>query len=387
MPPCTKPFCCSSCGVTATCSSASPGDSDASSAPSNTLKGWEAMTSRPILSHKAAALPMACALQHFEDAGRPHAAANAHGHRHALGTTALAFDEGMAGQALAAHAVGVAHRNGAAVHIQAVGRDAQLVAAVQHLHRKGLVQLPQVDVIHCEAQALQHLGHGEHRANAHIIGLAAGHGEAEETAQRLQALLLRVFLVHQHTGTGAVGELAGVAGRHHTPGHGGFDAGNGFLRGAFADAFVLAHRDLLGAQAHDRVGHAGGDGDGGDFGLKQTGGQGRAGALLALCAVLVHRVAANAVALGHLLGGLQHVPVDLGLFLGQVEVAQHVGVHFLLHAGDAFHAPSHIDLALAGDDALRGHRDGLQAGRAEAVDRHARGGDGQAGAQRDLARD
>ena len=38
-----------------------------------------------------------------------------------------------------------------------------------------------------------------------------------------------------------------------------------------------------------------------------------AGLLLAGCAVFVHALAPDAVALGDLLGGLQHVPVDLGL--------------------------------------------------------------------------
>jgi hypothetical protein len=58
--------------------------------------------------------------QHFEHARRAHAAADAHGHDHALGAAALAFDQGVAGQALAAHAVGVAHGDRAAVDVQPV---------------------------------------------------------------------------------------------------------------------------------------------------------------------------------------------------------------------------------------------------------------------------
>ena len=101
----------------------------------------------------------------------------------------------------------------------------------------------------------------------------------------------------------------------------------------------------------------------------------------------VHALAVDLVALGHLLGGLQHVPVDLGLVLHQPGIGHHVGVHFLLHARDAFNTTGHVDVALARNDALRGQRDGLQAGRAEAVDCHARGGNGQAGAQSGLAGD
>ena len=47
-------------------------------------------------------------------------------------------------------------------------------------------------------------------------------------------------------------------------------------------------------------------------------------------------------------------------------------VHFLLHSGDGFHAACDEHIALTRDDALRGHRDGLQAGRAETINGCAR---------------
>ncbi len=293
----------------------------------------------------------------------------------------------MSREALAAHAVGMTQGDRAAVHVQAVGRDAELVAAVQHLHGEGFVQLPQVDVLHRQAQLLEHLGHGEDGADAHLVGLAARHGEAEEAAQGLEALAACIVFARDDAGTSAVGELARVAGRDHAARQRGLDAGDAFLGRAFARAFVLAHRDLPGDQAQGLVGHAGRDGDRCDLVVELAGGLRGAGLLLAGGAVFVHRVAADVVALGDLFGGLQHAPVDLGLGLGEFEVAQHVRVHFLLHAGDALDAAGDEDLGLARDDALRGHGDGLQARGAETVDRHARGGDGQAGAQRDLARD
>ena len=111
------------------------------------------------------------------------------------------------------------------------------------------------------------------------------------------------------------------------------------------------------------------------------------GLLLTAGTISVHALTRDAVALGHLFGGLQHVPVDLGLVLGQPAVGQHVGVHFLLHAGDAFNTTGHVNVGLAGDDPLRGQRNGLQARRAKAVDRHARHRHRAAGAQRDLAGD
>ena len=54
---------------------------------------------------------------------------------------------------------------------------------------------------------------------------------------------------------------------------------------------------------------------------------------------------------------------------------------------NAANAAGDEHLALAGEDALRGERDGLQPRRAEAVHRHARHALRAAGADRDLARD
>ena len=68
----------------------------------------------------------------------------------------------------------MAHGNGAAVDVEFVVVDAQLVAAVKHLHRKGLVQLPQANIIHTQTVLLEQLGHCKYRTNAHFIGLTAG---------------------------------------------------------------------------------------------------------------------------------------------------------------------------------------------------------------------
>ena len=61
----------------------------------------------------------------------------------------------------------------------------------------------------------EQLRHGEHRADAHLVGLAAGDREAAEHAERLQPFARRGLLAHHDAGAGAVGELAGVAGRDH----------------------------------------------------------------------------------------------------------------------------------------------------------------------------
>ena len=71
-----------------------------------------------------------------------------------------------------------------------------------------------------QAGALQQPGHREHRADAHLVGLAAGDREAAEDAERLQvALLRRSFASITTQAPRAVGELAGVAGGDHAAGH------------------------------------------------------------------------------------------------------------------------------------------------------------------------
>ena len=88
------------------------------------------------------------------------------------------------------HAVGVADRDGAAVDVEQVVGNAELVAAVEHLHRERLVQLPQADVVDLEAEALEQLGHREDRADAHFVGLGAGDRHADVAAERLDPALL-----------------------------------------------------------------------------------------------------------------------------------------------------------------------------------------------------
>ena len=84
----------------------------------------------------------------------------------------------MACEALTGHTVRVADCDGAAVDVELVHRNAQLVGAIQNLHGKGFNELPQVNVAHLEAQLGQHRGTSEDRAYAHFVGLATGHGKA-----------------------------------------------------------------------------------------------------------------------------------------------------------------------------------------------------------------
>jgi len=142
---------------------------------------------------------------HLEKSGGTHAAADTHGDDHVFLAATLTLTQGMPHHARAAHPVGMADGDGAAIDVEAFVRDAQLVATVDHLYRKGLVQLPDADIVHLQAVRLEQLGNGKHRPDTHFIGFAAGHRDATVDAQGLQAALLGKLALHEHTGRGTVG--------------------------------------------------------------------------------------------------------------------------------------------------------------------------------------
>src|SRR6185295_1269195 len=111
-----------------------------------------------------------------------------------LRAAAFALDERVADEALAGHPVRMADGNRAAVDVEPIVGDAEPIAAVDHLHREGLVQLPEIDVLDLRAGALEQLRHREHRADTHLAWFAAGDREAAEDAERCQPLFRRRLL-------------------------------------------------------------------------------------------------------------------------------------------------------------------------------------------------
>src|SRR5437899_11832658 len=89
--------------------------------------------------HERSGRYRALSLGHIEEAGRAHAATDAHGAHDVAGAATLALDQRMADHARAAHPVRMADRDGAAIDVELVHRDAQLVAAVDDLHGERLV--------------------------------------------------------------------------------------------------------------------------------------------------------------------------------------------------------------------------------------------------------
>ena len=287
----------------------------------------------------------------------------------------------MAGHARAAHAIGVADRDRAAVHVQQFVRDAELVLAIEHLHRESLVQLPQADIVHLKVVALEQFRDREDRADAHLVRLGAGNGHADIAAERGEAALLGHLLLHQHAGRRTVRQLRGIAGGDGAVRQHRLERGQALGGRLGAIALVLGERDLL---LGDFLGLLVDDvhrrGDRHDLVVELARGLRGGGALLRLQGIGIATVAADAVAGGDHFGGLQHRHVDVAVHREQLAIGLDAHLRGLDQA-DRFEATANGDVHIVDDDLLGGSRDGHQARGALAVDRHAGDRDGQAGAQ------
>ncbi len=117
----------------------------------------------------------------------------------------MPFDEGVTYHARAAHAEGMPDGDGTAVDVEQLVGDAELVATIQDLDSEGLVELPQVHVVHTDPSAFQQPRYGKDRSDAHLIGLTACYREAATTAEGCYTTLFRQFFIHEHARGRAVG--------------------------------------------------------------------------------------------------------------------------------------------------------------------------------------
>src|SRR5207249_10637618 len=84
----------------------------------------------------------------FEQARGAHAAADTHRDHDVTRAAPLALDERVAHQSRTRHPVRMADADAAAVHVEDVGVDAELIARIDHLAGERLSQLPGADIAH-----------------------------------------------------------------------------------------------------------------------------------------------------------------------------------------------------------------------------------------------
>ena len=139
----------------------------------------------------------------------------------------------------AAHAIGVTDRDRATVDIELFIRDPKRIAAIQHLHRESLVQLPKIDVVYGQTVTFQQPRHREDWADTHLVRVTAGDRQPLVQTQRLNIPLLGELGIHNYTGRRAIRQLASIAGgdKITCPAHR-QEPGKGFDSGARTIAFI-----------------------------------------------------------------------------------------------------------------------------------------------------
>ena len=117
----------------------------------------------------------------------------------------------------AGHAVGVADGDGAAVDVEAIVGDAELVAAIDHLHRERFVELPEIDVVDLRRRLRSSsLGTAKTGPMPISSGSQPATAKPRKTPSGFRPFLLAPsWRSSPRTRAGAVGELAGVAGGDH----------------------------------------------------------------------------------------------------------------------------------------------------------------------------
>src|SRR5690606_23142980 len=147
----------------------------------------------------------------LDDGGHAHAAADAQGDQRVAAVAALQLVDHGAGDHGAGGAQRVAHGDGAAVDVQLLVRDVQVLLELQDHGGERLVDLDQVDVVEGRARRGETLLGGRRRAGQHDGGVgAAGRGGDDAGARGQARGLARLFRADEHQ-RGAVDDARAVA--------------------------------------------------------------------------------------------------------------------------------------------------------------------------------
>ncbi len=317
-----------------------------------------------------------------------HRDALAHADAHAGGRPACVAAAQLVQQRAADPRAGAAERvpdrDRAAIDVDPVGIELQLVDDRDGLRGERLVQLGQLDLVKLPACPVNRPAHRGHRADAHVVGVHPGRRGADVPGQRRRASSLRGSLGHQQQPGGPVVQRRGVAAGHRTAGPEGRPLGRQLgQRERRVDALVCRDLRLLRLHRHD-------------FRAEPACRRRGRRALVAGQRELVLPVPADAVAVGHVLRGLAKADrrVEL-LHLRADQPPAEPGVGQPGFPGERLSGPrqherrpghrlgaaGQADVCLTCRDRPGGGGDGLKAGAAQPVHGRAGHGDRQAGQQ------
>ena len=143
------------------------------------------------------------------------------------------------------------HGDGAAVHVDAVVGDVQLLHEAQHDRGKGLVELEEVDVAGLHPAALQRLAGRGPGAGQHDGGLGADGGEADDAGPGPEAQRLAHLPGADEHGGGAIDDPGRIAAGVHVVDALDFRIA---LQGHGVEAELLAHGGERGLELGERGG-------------------------------------------------------------------------------------------------------------------------------------
>mmetsp|Transcript_49411 Transcript_49411/g.145940 ORF Transcript_49411/g.145940 Transcript_49411/m.145940 type:complete len:211 (+) Transcript_49411:151-783(+) len=189
--------------------------------------------------------PDASSLLALEDARRAHAGADAHGHDAELLPRPLELRHQRGELARACAAERVPEGDGAALWVDLLSGDLQVVDAHGRLRREGLIDLPDVDIVHLQTGLLERGGNRVGGPDAHVRRVHADARVGAEAPDDRELHLLGDGPARQEHAGGAVGDLARVARRRGAVSlEGGLQAPEALGGGASPRALVLRDHDL-----------------------------------------------------------------------------------------------------------------------------------------------
>ncbi len=112
----------------------------------------------------------------------------------------------------------MAERDGAAVDVEAIRIERDLLEAREHLGGERFVELHEIDLVERQARELERLANRRHRTDAEPLRLDAGRRERDEPPKRGETAFPRAFGRRDDDGGGPVACLRRVARGHRAAG-------------------------------------------------------------------------------------------------------------------------------------------------------------------------
>ena len=202
----------------------------------------------------------------------------------------------------------MAQRNGAAIHVDLAAVQTQFFFYGEILPGESLIHLDQINLFQLQPGFFERQSRGRNRTAAHDFGINSGNAPAHNASQRLHIAFFRLLQGHEHHGSAAIHNAAGVSGCHSAVfAESGLQFGQYFHGGIRPQMIVLLKHFARRLASFVLERH------GSDLFSQAAGLLRRARLLLGLKSEFIHLFPANALLLGIKLGGVGHIEAAVGV--------------------------------------------------------------------------